>query len=297
MSEEQADNIKLNEPLSKYCTYRIGGPAKCLFFAGSAEQIIAGLEVARDNKFPFFVLGGGSNVLFSDNGFDGLVLKIESNYVEPAGGETLVRLNVGAGTPLAALARYAADNSLTGMEWAAGIPGTVGGAIRGNAGAFHQDISEAVVEVQAAKIGETGIETVTIAKPECKFSYRESVFKNDKNLVIVSALVRLRKGNKQEIESLMKEYLAKKSTTQPLDYPSAGSVFVNPEGFFAAKLIEDCGFKGKTVGGAKVSEKHSNFIINGGNATARDVKDLIGEIKKSAKEKFNVDLKEEIEIV
>ena len=293
----EQSNIKMNESLDKYCTYRIGGPAKCLFSAADIDQVIAGLEVARENNLPFFVLGGGSNVLFSDNGFEGLVLKIENNFIDPDGGEAAIRLIVGAGTPLSSLVRYALDNSVTGMEWAVGIPGTVGGAIRGNAGAFHQEMSEAVAEVRVLEITGEGIKKNILTKSECKFSYRESVFKHDKNLVVVSAVVRLRKGKREDIKVLMDEYLAKKATTQPLDYPSAGSVFVNPAGFFAGKVIEDCGFKGKTIGGAQVSEKHSNFIINIGGATAQDVKDIIAQIKIAAKEKFGVEMKEEIEIV
>jgi UDP-N-acetylmuramate dehydrogenase len=297
MEDNLTSNIKMNEPLEKYCTYRIGGPAKCLFSAADADQIIAGLEAARENGFPFFILGGGSNVLFSDCGFDGLVLKMENSFIDPDGGEAAARLIVGAGTPLAVLVRYALENSLTGMEWAAGIPGTVGGAIRGNAGAFHEEMSENVAEVRALEIAETGIEKKTMTKSECKFSYRESVFKHNKNLVVVSAVVRLRKGNREEIKTVMGEYLAKKATTQPLEHQSAGSVFVNPPGFFAGKLIEDCGFKGKSVGGAQVSGKHSNFIVNRGGAKARDVLELIAQIKSAAKEKFNVEMKEEIEIV
>lgn len=289
--------IKQNEILADYCTYHIGGPAKCFFSAGDIDQIIAGLEVARENNFPFFILGGGSNVLFADEGFPGLILKIENCFINPVGGEVSPRFLVGAGTPLSMLTRYAFDNSLSGMEWAAGIPGTVGGAIRGNAGAFHQEMSESVAQVLALEIVPEGIRELNMTKSECKFSYRESIFKNNKNLVIVSALIRLHKGRQEEIRAKMDEYLAKKSTTQPLDYPSAGSVFINPPGFFAGKLIEDCGFKGKTVGGAQVSEKHSNFIINRGNATAENVKDLIEQIKSAAKEKFGVEMKEEIEIV
>jgi UDP-N-acetylmuramate dehydrogenase len=292
-------SIKQNELLANYCTYRIGGPAKVFFIAQNADEIMAGLEVARENKLPFFILGGGSNVLFSDSGFSGLVLKIENSGIKLINLEDSgeARLAVGAGTPLAALARFALDNSLSGMEWAAGIPGTVGGAIRGNAGAFHKEIGESVVKVRALEMLPSGIEARIFLRSECDFSYRDSVFKHKKNLVIVSAELVLSKGSPAQIKLAMDEYLAKKTTTQPLDNPSAGSVFMNPAGFFAAKIIEDCGFKGKTVGGAQVSEKHANFIINRGNAAARDVKELIAQIKTAAKERFNLDLKEEIEIV
>jgi len=290
-------SIKQNEPLANYCTYHIGGPAKVLFAARDIDEIIAGLEVARENNFKFFVLGGGSNILFPDEGYPGLVLKIENNFIESKEADKNMLIKVGAGTPLPILVSYALKNSLTGMEWAAGIPGTVGGAIRGNAGAFHADISEVVRRVAALEILPPTITKKVFEKSECDFSYRESIFKHNKKLVIISAVLALKIGRAEKIEALMNEYLAKKTTSQPLDYPSAGSVFTNPQGFFAGKLIESCGFKGQMIGDAQVSEKHANFIINRGNATAQNVKVLIARIKTAVKEKFNIDLREEIEIV
>ncbi|MFA6376913.1 MAG: UDP-N-acetylmuramate dehydrogenase [Candidatus Paceibacterota bacterium] len=292
-----ANAIKLNEVLAEHCTYRIGGPAKCYFCAASEDEVAAGLEVARENNFPFFILGGGSNVLFSDEGFPGLVLKMENNSIEAREEGDKTNLIVGAGTPLAALAKFALDHSLAGMEWAAGIPGTVGGAIRGNAGAFHREMGEAVAKVRALRVMPDGLESRIFQKSECDFSYRDSIFKRDKNLVVVSAALSLTKGDQAGIKAEMDEYLTKKATTQPLEHPSAGSVFANPAGFFAGKLIEDCGFKGKIIGGAQVSEKHANFIINRGNATASEVKELISQIKAAAKEKFGVEMKEEIEVI
>ncbi len=290
--------IKQNEALNQYCTYKIGGPARVLFFAKNADEIVAGLEAARENNFPVFVLGGGSNVLFSDEGFAGLVLKIENNFIEIVKDDrTRALVRTGAGTPLSALVKFALDNSLTGMEWAAGIPGTLGGAIRGNAGAFHEEIANAARRVLAIKVLPDKFEKKVFEKADCAFSYRESVFKKNHDLIIVSAELVLEKGNKERIKSLMDEYLAKKATGQPLEYPSAGSVFVNPQGFFAGKIIEDCGLKGKIAGGAQISEKHANFIVNRGGARAKDVLDLITQIKTAAKEKFGVDLREEIEIV
>jgi len=289
--------IKKNEPLDIYCTYRIGGPARVIFEAADVDEMIAGLEVARENNYPFFVLGGGSNVLFSDQGYPGLVLKIENNVIDSKEDGTRALLTVGAGTPLGTLVQYALAHSLTGMEWAAGIPGTLGGAIRGNAGAFHGEIAESVRRVEALKIEPYAIENKVFTKTECNFSYRDSIFKHDKSLIVVLASIVLLKGNHDDIKARMDEYLVKKATTQPLDFPSAGSVFTNPSGYFAGKVIEDCGFKGKSIGGAQVSEKHSNFIINRGNAAARDVKELIAQIKAAAMEKFGVEMKEEIEIV
>ena len=289
--------MKQGEPLSKHCTYRIGGPARVLLSAKNIDEIVAGLEMARESKLPLFILGGGSNVLFSDAGFDGLVIKIENNFIKMDAKKDGAVLLAGAGTPLAALVNFARDNSLSGMEWAAGIPGTVGGAIRGNAGAFGDEMGKSVLRVEALENFAKKIIERTIDKNDCEFSYRGSVFKKNKNLIIVGGEIFLQKGDRAAIAAAMDECAAKKKSSQPLDYPSAGSVFANPDGFFAGKIIEDCGFKGKAVGGAQVSEKHANFIVNLGSAKASDVLELILQIKIAAKEKFAVELKEEIEIV
>jgi len=290
--------IKQNEPLANHCTYRIGGPARVLFSAADEREIIAGIEIAKENRFKTMILGGGSNILFSDRGFDGLVLKLANNFIKIAEEkEDRAVVLAGAGAPLAALVKFALDNSLAGMEWAAGIPGTVGGAIRGNAGAFGREIGASVLRVRALEISGKSVVPAIVGKEDCAFGYRESVFKRNKNLVITAAKFVLEKGNANEIADKIKECAEKKRISQPLDFPSAGSVFKNPEGFFAAKIIEDCGLKGRSAGGAQISEKHANFIVNRGNAKADDVLALIAQIKAAAKEKFAVDLKEEIEIV
>lgn len=290
--------IKQNEPLANHCTYHIGGPARVLFLAANEREIIAGIETAEENRFKMMILGGGSNILFSDRGFDGLVLKLANNFIKIAEEkENRAVVLAGAGAPLAALVKFALDNSLAGMEWAAGIPGTVGGAIRGNAGAFGREIGASVLRVRALEISGKSVVPAIVGKEDCAFGYRESVFKRNKNLVITAAKFVLEKGNANEIADKIKECAEKKRISQPLDFPSAGSVFKNPEGFFAAKIIEDCGLKGRSAGGAQISEKHANFIVNRGNAKADDVLALIAQIKAAAKEKFAVDLKEEIEIV
>lgn len=290
--------IKQNEPLANHCTYRIGGPARVLFSAANEREIVAGIEIAKENRFKIMILGGGSNILFSDRGFDGLVLKLANNFIKIAEEkEDRAVVLAGAGAPLAALVKFALDNSLAGMEWAAGIPGTAGGAIRGNAGAFGREIGASVLRVRALEISGKSVVPAIVGKEDCAFGYRESVFKRNKNLVITAAKFVLEKGNANEIADKIKECAEKKRISQPLDFPSAGSVFKNPEGFFAAKIIEDCGLKGRSAGGAQISEKHANFIVNRGNAKADDVLALIAQIKAAAKEKFAVDLKEEIEIV
>ena len=290
--------IKQNELLANHCTYRIGRPARVMFSAANEREIIAGIETAKKNRFKMMILGGGSNVLFSDAGFGGLILKMENRGVEMVEEKNdAARLAVGAGTSLAALVNFARDNSLTGMEWAAGIPGTAGGAIRGNAGAFGREIGASVLQVRALDISGKSVAPTIIGKEDCAFGYRESVFKNNKNLVAVCVDLVLQKGRKEQIKKLTEDCLAQKTARQPLEYPSAGSVFTNPPGFFAAKIVEACGLKGKSSGGAQISEKHANFIINRGGAKADDVLELIAQIKTAAREKFNVDLKEEIEIV
>ena len=290
--------IKKNEPLANHCTYRIGGPARVLFLAANEREIVAGIEIAKEKNFKMMILGGGSNILFSDRGFDGLVLKLANNFIKIAEEkENRAVVLAGAGAPLAALVKFALDNSLAGMEWAAGIPGTAGGAIRGNAGAFGREIGASVLRVRALEISGKSVVPAIVGKEDCAFGYRESVFKRNKNLVITAAKFVLEKGNANEIADKIKECAEKKRISQPLDFPSAGSVFKNPEGFFAAKIIEDCGLKGRSAGGAQISEKHANFIVNRGNARADDVLALIAQIKAAAKEKFAVDLKEEIEIV
>ncbi len=291
-------DIRKNESLANHCTYKIGGPARTMFLARGEEEIVAGLKIAHENKERVFVLGGGSNILFSDAGFDGLVLKMENRGIEVIEEKSEgARLDVGAGTSLAALVNFARDNDLTGMEWAAGIPGTAGGAIRGNAGAFGHEIGESVGKVRALEILPKKNISKNFGKDDCEFVYRGSTFKQNKNLLITGAEIYLRKGDRAAIILAMEECFAKKRAAQPLEYPSAGSVFVNPPGLFAGKIIEDCGFKGKIRGGAQVSQKHANFIVNLGNAKSRDVLGLIAQIKTAAKEKFNVDLREEIEIV
>ena len=292
-----AFDVKCQEPLANHSTYKIGGPARCLLNAAGEDEVVAALQVAFSSGCPFLILGGGSNVLFADEGFPGMVIHMQNDSIETQEGADGVNILVGAGTSLAKLANFALANSLSGLEWAAGIPGTVGGAIRGNAGAFHQEIGNAIKKVRAIDVSDKTAAPRIFEKNDCDFSYRDSVFKRNKNLVIVSASLFLAKGKRESIEREMKEYLEKKVTTQPLDAFSAGSVFTNPPGFFAGKLIEDCGLKGKVVGGALVSPKHANFIVNAGNAKAVDVLELIAQIKNAVKEKFNIDLKEEIEIV
>jgi len=292
--------VKENILLKNYTTFKIGGRAKYFFVAKDKEDVIRAVLAAKKNKLSFFVLGGGSNTLISDKGFKGLVIKTENRTWKVEGS----RIYAEAGVPLSQLVSLALQNNLTGLEWAAGIPGTVGGAIYGNAGAFGKSMGDSVKQVEFFDIKHNKIKV--FKKKECRFDYRESIFKKNKNFVILSARFQLKKAKKSEIQKEIKENLNHRKETQPLNFPSAGSVFKNPAPkqslvrgkpirFSAGELIEKCGLKGKKIGDAQISEKHANFIVNLGKAKAKDVKKLITLVKKRVKKKFKVNLKEEIQ--
>jgi UDP-N-acetylmuramate dehydrogenase len=279
--------FKRNVSLKKYNTFRVGGKAEYFFCANSEKDLMEALKEASKKRLSLFILGQGSNVLIPDKGLKGLVIKINNQSFESRGN----RVSAGAGLFLPRLITKLSELNLSGMEWAVGIPGTVGGAVYGNAGAFGKSMKDAVREVKALDIKKNKIMVLT--NKDCRFSCRDSVFKK-KNLIIVSVEFKFKKGNKDLIKNKINKYFLYKKETQPLNYPSAGSVFKNPKGKFAGKLIEDCGLKGKTVGGAKISEKHANFIVNFKNAKAEDIKKLISFVKKSVKNKFKTNLEEEI---
>jgi len=286
-----------NVSLKDYTTFKIGGRAKYFCSVSTKEELIEAAKFAKKMKLPIFILGAGSNLLISDKGFNGLVIKIQYSTSNIQYSKILT----GAGTSLSRLVNVAASAGLTGLEWAAGIPGTVGGAVYGNAGAFGKSMKDVIKTVTVLKIPNSKsqipnkFQTKKYKNKECRFGYRDSIFKKRKDLIIISATLQLKKGKKKEIGNIMEEYLEYKKKTQPLNFPSAGSVFKNPKGFFAAELVEKCGLKGKKIGNAKFSEKHANFIVNLGGATAQDVKKLINLAKKSVKNKFKVKLEEEIQ--
>ncbi len=254
--------IQKNVPLKKYTTFQIGGRAKYFFVAKNKDDAIRAVLWAEKNKIPFFILGGGSNLLVADRGYKGLVIRTGKS-----------------------LSLYVSK----GLEWAVGIPGTIEGAVYGNAGSFKKSMKDIVERVE---VFNTETKKITIFKnKDCKFAYRESIFKRNKNLIILSVKIKLKKSSPRKI----KEYANYKKETQPLNFPSAGSVFKNPKGYFAGELIEKCGLKGKKIGNAKISEKHANFIVNLGNARAEDVIKLINLVKKSVKNKFGKNLEEEIQ--
>jgi UDP-N-acetylmuramate dehydrogenase len=302
--------IKENVLLKKYSTFQIGGRAKYFFEAKTKEQIKKAIEIAKKLNIPFFIIGGGSKLLVADGGYKGLVIKIKKQPPKIKSSNLKAKIiEAGSGTLLNQVIALALKNNLTGLEWAIGIPGaTIGGVIRGNAGAFGKSIGDSISEVEVydakkKKIKILKNKNLTFGKnldsrstriKDCQFNYRESIFKKKKNLIILSAQIKLKKGKKEKIDSLIKKYLDYRRKNQPLNFPSVGSIFKNPKGFFAAELIEKCGLKGKKIGDVKISEKHANFIINLGKGKAKDVVKLINLIKKKVKEKFGVNLEEEI---
>ena len=278
-----------NEPMKNHTTFKIGGFADEFCEAESTEDILSAFEYGRKNKIPVFVMGNGSNLLVSDKGIRGLVLKISDKFSEYTVEGDII--NAQSGALLSTLSKAAQKNSLSGMEFASGIPGTLGGAVYMNAGAYGGEMKDIVKSV-------TYLENGKIKRIEngFGFGYRKSIF-SDTDAVILEAEIKLEKGNADRIKEKMDEFKKRRTEKQPLSLPSAGSTFKRPQGYFAGKLIEDAGLKGYKVGGAAVSEKHSGFVVNTGDATAQDVLRLIRHIQKTVKEKFGVELETEVKIV
>lgn len=291
--EQLLPGIQKDVLLKNYTTFKIGGPAKYFFVAKNKEDLISAIKVAKKFNLPFFILGGGSNVLVADGGYDGVVIKMENGKLKIKNYNKKFKIICGAGYLLRNLVSKSLEFGATGLEWAAGIPGTVGGAIYGNAGAFGSSMADLVKSVEVFDITESRI--INYELGDCKFGYRDSIFKRKKNLVILSVEFQLKKGNKKEIRNKMKECLDYRKKNHPLEFSSAGSIFKNPPKCSAAELIEKCGLKGKRIGNVKISEKHANFIINLGNGRAKDVRKLINLAKKRVKNKFGIKLKEEIQ--
>lgn len=282
------ERVLLNEPLANHTTFKIGGPADLFYVAKTEEELVGAIGVVREVGVPYFILGGGSNVLAGDKGFKGMVIKCKMLNVKCKMFKEKALIIVGAGVPLSVVVDESLNNSLTGLEFAAGIPGTVGGAVRGNAGAWRKSIGDIVSRVRI--ITEDG-QIKWLEKKECDFDYRTSRFKKSEE-IIVEVELEMNKGDKQKIKEQVRENLEKRSS-QPKE-SSAGCIFVNPKPSSAGELIERCGLKGVKIRQAQISEKHANFIINFGGAKAEDVVTLIDLIKNKVKEKFNLDLKEEI---
>lgn len=280
---------KENEPMSKHTTFRIGGSARYFITPSNKAQLQQAIMACRECSVPYMILGNGSNVLFLDEGYDGAVIAI---------GEAMSDISIDgqqiyaqAGAMLAKISMLAKDHSLTGMEFASGIPGTIGGAIVMNAGAYGGEMKDIVVSVDLLEDGE--IHTYTCE--QMQFSYRHSIV--DATKIVIGVTLRLEEGNYDEIVTRMEELKTARVTKQPLEYPSAGSTFKRPEGYFAAKLIDDCGLRGFRVGGAMVSEKHCGFVVNYDHATANDVLALMDAVSKKVYETFQVTLEPEVKII
>ena len=280
-----------NVSLAKYTTYKVGGNAKYMVFPKNIDKLLLLIKTLNFRKIKFKVLGKGSNTLFSDNEYDGVIIKLDSfNNITFKG----TKLKAGAGVSLITLANEAQKRGLTGLEFASGIPGTVGGAVFMNAGAYKSDMGYIVEKIRVLT---PKYEVITLTNKELDFHYRSSFLQRHRDYICLDADIKLQKGDKNAIKEVMRDRKERRMESQPLEYPSCGSVFRNPEGLFAGKLIEDCGLKGYSIGGAKVSEKHANFIINYNNATGKDLHDLILYVQGQVKEKFDVDLKIEQEFV
>ncbi len=315
--------IKKDIPLKEYSTFKIGGPAKFFCKVKNLDELEEAMEWAKKKNQKVFVLGGGSNVLFSDDGFDGLVIKIandEMKKVKSEGEKELILC--AAGVPLAKIVNYSLKKGLSGLEWAIGIPGTIGGAIRGNAGAFGGEMKNSVKSVRCIELDISKKSTGKLQefeKEDCCFDYRNSVFKQSGNLLIWDCILNFEKKDVGKLQEEVQELISKRREKQPelMQYPSAGSVFKNPvaskkareefekdkeikckdEKIPAGWLIERCGLKGHKIGDAMVSDKQANFIVNTGEATAEDVAILISLIKTKVRNQFGLQLEEEIQIV
>ena len=276
--------VLINEKISNYTTYKVGGKVRAVCFPKGEEELVELVSLLKSRQIKYFVLGNGSNVLFSDSLYDGIIIKLDSFNKITINDEII---EVGAGYPLVKLSNDAMRNGLCGLEFASGIPGTVGGAVFMNAGAYGEDMS---MIVDSVRVLTSDGKVKSFTNKQMKFSYRTSILQKHLDYVCISAILKLKKGNKEEIEKIMVERRAQRRETQPLNYPSAGSVFRNPEGMYAGKLIEDMGLKGYRVGRAEVSTKHANFIINTGNAKASDIKKIIDIIKQKAFIKYGIRL-------
>lgn len=288
------ENIKINEPMSKHTSFKTGGQADIFVVAKNISEVEAVTKLVKENNIPLYVTGNGSNLLVSDEGVRGIVLKIAIDEVSIEEKETSVVVTCGAGTKIMMLAQKLKQEGITGFEELAGIPGTIGGANYMNAGAYGKEIKDILIETKVLNKENGNIEV--LSNKEQDLSYRSSIFKANK-YIILETVLELKKGNSEEIEQKMNEYLKQRKEKQPLEYPSSGSIFKRGEGFITAQLIDECGLKGYSIGGAQISEKHAGFIINKGNATSKDILDLIEYTKRKVFEKFGVEIEEEVEII
>ncbi len=285
------ERIKKDEPMKKHVTFRVGGNADYFVTVKNADEIAAVINLCKEEKVPYFIMGNGSNLLVGDKGIRGVVIQIakDMNEIEVAG-ETITAM---AGALLSKIAGAALNAGLTGLEFASGIPGTLGGAVVMNAGAYGGEMKDVLDMVRV--LTPEG-EILELGKDALKLGYRTSVVA-EKNYIVLDARIVLKKGDKEKIREYMEDLKGRRTSKQPLEYPSAGSTFKRPEGYFAGKLIDDAGLRGFSLGGAQVSEKHCGFVINKDNATALEIIKLIEEVQKRVKENSGVALETEVKKV
>lgn len=283
-----SDNVKLQEPMSKHTTFRIGGPADFYLCPHSTKEVQQTIQICKEENLPYFILGNGSNLLVSDKGYRGAIIQLWKNFSDISVKDCCITAKAGA--LLSKVAAEALEEGLTGMEFASGIPGTIGGAVFMNAGAYGGEMKDIIKEV---KVLDDQGEVRVLSNEEMKLGYRTSIVK-EKGYTVLSAVLQLKKGDVSVIRETMEDLKNRRTSKQPLDMPSAGSTFKRPEGYFAGKLIMDSGLRGFSVGGAQVSEKHCGFVVNKGGATAEDVTALIREVQRRVKEKFGVELETEV---
>lgn len=280
--------IKRNEPMGLHTTFRVGGNADFFLEISSPKELADIIKYLKQTEHSYFILGNGSNLLVGDKGYNGVILHLGERF----SGITVEKetITVQAGALLSTVAKTAAKHGLAGMEFASGIPGTIGGAVVMNAGAYEGEMKQIITMVTV--MTDQG-EILELDNETMEFGYRTSIIKN-RPFIVLSARLDLKKGNIEEIQEKMDDFGNRRRSKQPLEYPSAGSTFKRPEGYFAGKLIMDAGFRGYRIGGAQVSEKHCGFIINVGNATAADISELMDEVIEKVSDKFDVTLEPEI---
>lgn len=284
----RAENILIDELMSRHTTFRVGGPASFYVLPENPEQIEGVIRLCREEGTPYYLIGNGSNLLVGDRGYDGVIIQIFRNMNEIFVEGNIIRVQAGA--LLSAIAAQAMENSLGGFEFASGIPGTFGGAVVMNAGAYGGEMKQVLKEVRV--LTEDGM-ILTLSVDELELGYRTSIIAKN-GYIVLDGIIELEKGNKDDIKSRMDELKEKRIMKQPLEYPSAGSTFKRPEGYFAGKLIDDAGLRGFRVGGAQVSEKHCGFVINRDNATAADIVELMRRVQEKVKDAFGVELEAEV---
>lgn len=284
------DNVFLDEDMRLHTTFKAGGKAK-YFVTPVSMEMIKKLILYLEKKIPYYIIGNGSNLLVKDEGYEGVIIKIGQQFADYRIEDNLIECQAGAF--VSKIANEACEHSLSGLEFAAGIPGMIGGAVTMNAGAYGGEFKDIIVDVT---IMDRKGNIKTLSNEEMQFDYRYSIIP-EKEYIVLGVTLRLEKGNREKIKEKMEGFLRARREKQPLEYPSAGSTFKRPEGYFAGKLIMDSGLRGYSIGDACVSEKHCGFVINKGNATATDILKLMDYIKETVKKRYNVDLEAEVKVI